>query len=96
MTPDTTSYGTDAQLQADLTAKRVWGPFSLGAAGTPTATKIVHWDESAALFSSAGKALLVKEAKGDGMFTLHAVAAAGSYSFSITKGVLVLVLDVGL
>ena len=95
MTPGTTSYTTDAQLKADATAKKVWGPFSLGASGSSTATQIVDWNESAALFSQAGKDALLAEAKGDGIFTLYAIAAAGSYSFSITKGVIVLVMDVG-
>jgi hypothetical protein len=86
------SYTDPAQLKADGTALKVWGPFSLKAGET----KKIDWDKSAALFNAAGKAALLKEAKGDGTFTIYALAAEGTYSFDVAHGVLVLVMDVGI
>ncbi len=45
---------------------------------------------------AAGKAALLEEAKGDGNFTLYAVGAAGTYSFTVANGELLLVIDAGL
>ena len=93
MTPTTTNYGTAAEVIASGSgAIRVWGPFSLAG----NTTKKIGWDESAALFTSAGKTALLSEAKGDGQFQLYAIAPAGAYDFSVNKGVLVLVMDVGI
>lgn len=92
MTPGQTSHADVGSLKADGTALRVWGPFTLNAGQK----KKVGWDESAALFSSAGKAALLNEAKGDGVFTIYAIAAEGTYSFNVKNGVLVLVMDVGI
>jgi hypothetical protein len=92
MTPGLTSYSDVTSLKADGTALRVWGPFALSTGQT----KKIGWDESAALFTSAGKTALLNEAKGDGSFTLYAIAAEGTYSFTVNKGVLVLVMDVGI
>jgi len=90
VTPDSTGYTTDTQLKADPKAVKLWGPLSLAAG----ATRVIDWNESAKLFTSTGKAVLLHEAQGDGKFTVYAIGSAGSYDFSITKGVLVLVLDV--
>ncbi|HEY7728862.1 MAG TPA: hypothetical protein VID50_10460 [Candidatus Eisenbacteria bacterium] len=92
MTPAVTTHSDVSSLKADATARRVWGPFTLKV----NETKKVGWDESAKLFSSTGKKLLLDEAKGDGSFTIYAIAAQGTYSFDVSNGILVLVMDVGI
>jgi len=93
MTPTITNYTTAAEVtNSGSGAVRVWGPFNLAG----NATKKIGWDDSAKLFSAAGKKLLLDEAKGDGQFQLYAIAPAGAYDFGVAKGVLVLVLDVGI
>ncbi|HEY6221250.1 MAG TPA: hypothetical protein VIX13_01820 [Candidatus Eisenbacteria bacterium] len=89
MTASPTTYTTPGQVTANAT--KLWGPFNLAAG----ATKQVGWDESAKLFSSTGKALLINEIKGDGQFTIYAIANAGTYSFKVDNGVLALVIDFG-
>jgi hypothetical protein len=90
MTADQTNYTTDAQVKAN--AVPLWGPFTVAAGQTVT----IGWDDSAALFTPGGKALLLDEVKGDGIFTLYFVGQAGTYSFTVNDGVLVLTLDAGL
>jgi len=92
MTPGPTSYTTAAGLAGDATKIKVWGPFQVAG----SATKTIDWNVSAQLFTVAGKAALLSEAKGDGNFTLYAVGAAGGYDFSVADGALVLVIDVGI
>jgi len=91
MTPALTNYTTTTALNNDATKKQVWGPFSV-TAGTPVQIK---WDQSAKLFSAAGKQAILDEVKGDGQFTLYAVSSAGSYHLRINNGVLVVVIDAG-
>ena len=90
ITPDSTGHATDTALKANPKAVKLWGPFSLAAG----ATRVVDWNESSKLFTSTGKAVLLNEVKGDGKFTAYVIGSTGTYNFSITKGVLVLVLDV--
>ena len=90
MTADETSYTTDAQVKAN--AFKAWGPFDVAAGQTVT----VGWDESAKLFTAVGRQALIDEAKGDGVFTLYFVGNAGTYSFQVNDGVLVLTLNAGL
>lgn len=93
MTTTPSSHTTEAALMADATRIKVWGPFQVA----PSATKVIDWNQSAALFSAAGKAALLGQAKGDGQFTLYAVGPAGTaYDFSVANGALVLVIDVGI
>ena len=92
MTHAITTYTDVPTIKAN--AIKVWGPFHLAA----SETKTIGWDESAALFSAAGKAALLQEAigtTGDATFTLYAVGttAAATYSFTIPDARLVLVLD---
>lgn len=87
ITPGTTAYTTAAEVTAN--AIKLWGPLNVGAGGTVT----VDWDDSAALFTSTGKAALISEIKGDGQFTAYAIANVGTYSFDVDNGVLALVLD---
>jgi hypothetical protein len=73
-------------------ATLLWGPGTIGATG---ATRVVGWDESAALFTKAGKDLLISEVKGDGQFTLYTTGSAGTFNIMVEDGALVLVLDAG-
>ena len=91
LTPGLTSYTTETALNADGTRVRVWGPLSL--AGNQS--KKIGWDESAALFSKAGKQALVTEVKGDGSFTLYAKGTGVAYNFTLLNGVAVVVVDAG-
>ena len=88
MTADNSiTYTTATEVKDN--ASKLWGPFQVAA----NSSKTVDWDESAALFSSAGKNLLIQEIKGDGQFTVYAIAAEATYSFEVQNGVLALVLD---
>ena len=91
MTPGITSWTNETQLNGDNTKVKLWGPFAL--AGNES--KKVGWDESAALFSKAGKTALLNEAKGDGAFTLYAKGTGGVYNFTLHHGVAVVVIDAG-
>lgn len=73
------------------TGTRVWGPFDLAGGES----KIIGWDESAALFDDAGRVALVGEIKGDGEFSLYALATTGTFDVSVRDGFLVLVVDAG-
>jgi len=94
MTPDPTNHTTAAELAADASRIKVWGPFHLDAAG-PGAARTIAWDEASRLFTVAGKAALVSQVKGDGQFTLYAVGASAPYDFKIEKGVFLAVVDAG-
>lgn len=91
MTPGLTNHTTETALNADATRVRVWGPLSLGAG----ASVKVGWDDSAALFSKAGKTALLNEVLGDGSFTLYAKGTGSSYNFTLDNGVAVVVIDAG-
>jgi len=92
-TPDITPHTTEAQLMGDPTAVKIWGKFHIGS----NQTVQIDWNESAALFTKAGKDALLKEAKdGDGDFSLYAIGSSGTYDFDISNGALVLVLDAGI
>ncbi|NOT34481.1 MAG: hypothetical protein HOP12_09960 [Candidatus Eisenbacteria bacterium] len=95
VTPEVTNFTTVNAIQSGG-GVRLWGPGSIGAAGTPGGTVTLGWDESAALFSQAGKNIVLGEAKGDGAFTLYAAGTAGVYDISVQNGVLVLVLEAGI
>ena len=93
MTTTPSTHVTETQLMSDPTRVKVWGPFQVAG----SATKTIDWNASAQLFTLAGKAALLSEAKGDGNFTLYAVGPAGGvYDFGVANGVLVLVIDVGI
>ena len=92
MTPAATPlHTTKAQLDADASKIKIWGPLTL-AAGT---SKTVGWDESAGLFDKVGKQALVKELKDDGQFAIYAVGATAPYQLRLDNGVAVVVIDVG-
>ena len=89
MTPDFTSFTDAASVQG--TGVRLWGPLHLD----PGESRRVDWDTSAGLFDPLGKTTLLGEVKGDGQFTVYALARSGNYQFSVTEGQVVLVLDAG-
>lgn len=84
-----TIYTTADDVKAYTT--KLWGPFTVqpGAANAVT----VDWNKSSTLFSTAGKQMLLDEAKGDGMFTLYAIGDKTTYNITVEKGVLAIVLD---
>jgi hypothetical protein len=93
MTRTQSSHTTETALLADPTVVQLWGPFQVAG----NATKTIDWNTSAQLFSTAGKAALLAEAKGDGSFSLYAIGPSGAaYDFSVANGNLVLVIDVGI
>ena len=89
MTPDDTAFTTTGQITGGAT--KLWGPFTVPGLGTKT----VDWNDSAALFSSAGKAMLLNEAKGDGKFTLYMIGNTTTYDIKVENGVLAITLDFG-
>ncbi|HZI89559.1 MAG TPA: hypothetical protein VFD83_03805 [Candidatus Polarisedimenticolia bacterium] len=93
MTTTPSSHLTETALMNDPTRVQLWGPFQV--AGSTTTT--IDWNRSAQLFTVAGKAALLSEAKGDGNFSIYAVGPGGGvYDFSVENGSLVLVIDVGI
>ena len=89
MTAGATNYTTSTEISNNAT--KLWGPFVvLGGA-----TKTVDWNESAALFTAAGKSLLLSEVKGDGEFTLYAIGNTTTYDINVDNGVLAITLDFG-
>ncbi len=92
MTPAASSlHTTMLQLDADPTKVQLWGPLKLAAG----ASRTVGWDESAGLFSKAGKGALLQEVKGDGEFAIYAVGATAPYKLKFEDGVAVVVIDAG-
>ncbi|HKO21145.1 MAG TPA: hypothetical protein VJX91_00695 [Candidatus Eisenbacteria bacterium] len=92
-TLQTVPYTTETELKADPTAVKIWGNFALA----PNETKQIDWNESAHLFTKAGKDAIFNEAKnGDGDFTLYAIGSSGTYDFDVKNGAFVLVLDAGI
>jgi hypothetical protein len=87
MTAAPSAYTTSTEVTANAT--KLWGPFQVAA----NSSKTVDWDTSASLFTKVGKELLIQEIKGDGQFTVYAIAAEATYSFEVNNGVLALVLD---
>jgi len=93
MTTTPSTHLTEAALMSDPTRVKLWGPFQVAG----STTKTIDWNYSAQLFTTAGKAALLSEAKGDGNFTLYALGPAGlPYNFSVSNGALVLVIDIGI
>lgn len=89
MTPTSTAYTTATEVSNGAT--KLWGPLVvLPGAG---AAKTIDWNQSAALFSAAGKTMLLNEVKGDGQFTLYAIGNETTYNVTVENGVLALVLE---
>lgn len=77
-------------------ATKLWGPASIGPSTGPNNIVTLGWDESAALFNSAGKQILIDEAKGDGHFKIWTVGTpGGTYNIRVDDAFIVLVLDAG-
>ena len=89
MTAGDTNYTTATEISNNAT--KLWGPFVV----LGNATKTVDWNDSAALFTSAGKTLLLSEVKGDGKFTLYAIGNTTTYDVNVDNGVLAITLDFG-
>jgi hypothetical protein len=89
MTTGLTTHLAASQVRGDATAVQLWGPLTLA----PGETRRIDWDQSAALFR--GRAALLGQVQGDGIFTLYVLGPAPltMYSFRINDGVLVLVID---
>jgi hypothetical protein len=91
ITAGATNYTSPAAIRAGAT--KLWGPGTIGATGS---TRTITWDDSAALFTAAGKTMLLNEAKGDGVFTLYTIGTAGSTNtIRVEKGGLILVIGAG-
>jgi len=90
MTPAITAYTDAAEVGMDETAVKVWGPLRLA----PGETRKIGWDASAQLFRK-GRAALLGQVKGDGVFTLYALGGTSSYSFRLAHGSLVAVIAAG-
>ena len=91
ITPGETNLVGPAAIIAGAT--KLWGPGTIGATGS---VRTIGWDDSAALFTSAGKKILIDQSKGDGEFTLYAIGSAGTVNhIQVDKGLLVLVLGAG-
>ena len=92
ISPDNTSFTTPAAIRASAT--KLWGPGTIGA---PPATRAIGWDDSAALFTAAGKKILLAEAKGDGKLTLYAIETPTAVNtITLSRGYLILVIDAGI
>ena len=91
ITAASTSFTTGTAVKGGAT--KLWGPFSLGAASD---SKTIGWDDSAKLFNTAGKNVLINEIKGDGKFTIYAlVNGTGSNKIEVDNGAIILVLSAG-
>jgi hypothetical protein len=87
-----TSFTSPAAIRAGAT--KLWGPGTIGATG---ATRTITWNDSAALFTAAGKKILLTEAKGDGAFTLYTIGTpAAVNTIRVDKGFLILVIGAGI
>ena len=94
MTADNTDLATASAVMSQGTM--LWGPKSIGAAGSATETVTITWDDSAALFDPVGKDLLIQEVKGDGVFTVYIFSAgAPSQTFEVEDGAIILTLSAG-
>lgn len=92
ITPGNTSLTTPAAIAAGAT--KLWGPGVIGETGS---SRTIGWDDSAKLFTAAGKKILLTEAQGDGEFTLYSIGTPGaSNTIRVAKGFLILVLGAGL
>jgi hypothetical protein len=89
MTAGDTNYTTATEISNNAT--KLWGPFVV----LGNATKTVDWNDSAKLFTSTGKAMLLDEVKGDGKFTLYAIGNTTTYDIKVENGVLAITLDFG-
>lgn len=86
---------SDPLLLPDLAAvqaaggKKVWS-LSLG----PNESKALTWDNSAALFTAAGKAALKNELEEDALFTLYVFGDTDTYDVTVTDASVAVMIDV--
>jgi hypothetical protein len=73
---------------------KLWGPKSIG---PNPASVTISWDESATLFTQAGKDLVIQEVLGDGIFTAYIITTgAAAQTFQVDDGAIMLVIAAGL
>jgi hypothetical protein len=90
-----TTFASPAAIRAGAT--KLWGPGTIGAFGTAGAVRTIGWNDSAALFTAAGRTILLTEAKGDGAFTLYTIGTpAAVNTIRVEKGFLILVIGAGI
>jgi len=81
------------QGQITTMATKLWGPKSIGSTGSSVT---IGWDESAALFTQAGKDLLINQMKDGGIFTAYIISSgAAGQTFRVDDGSIILVLSGG-
>jgi len=90
MTPSNATVYTTADDVKNY-ATRIWGTLKVEPGASKAVT--IGWDESAKLFSTTGKTLLLDEAKGDGQFTLYLIGDTTTYDIDVENGVLAIVLE---
>ncbi|HTK32723.1 MAG TPA: hypothetical protein VL332_12265 [Candidatus Saccharimonadaceae bacterium] len=83
-------------LLADKTAVQAAGGIKVWSlALAANETRNIDWDTSAGLFTSAGKAALTSDIKGDGIFALYVFGSTATYDLTITNGQIVVVISAG-
>jgi len=90
MTRDATNLVDATQVQAQ--GIPLWGPQRV----VRGETRRPSWDDSADNVTAEGRQALLEETKGDGVFTLYFLDRTSSYDFTVSEGVLVLVLAAGI
>jgi hypothetical protein len=91
ITAGNTTYATATAVRAGAT--KLWGPGTIGPTGS---VRDIGWNDSAALFTAAGKKILLAEAKGDGEFTLYTIGTpAAVNTIKVERGFLILVIGAG-
>ena len=94
ITPSLTSYTTVGEVTANGT--RLWGPASIGAAGSADAVRKISWDDSAALFAAAGKKILIDVSKGAATTEIYTFGTAGTYSIDVDEAGIAITIDAGI
>lgn len=89
VTADDTRLPDAAAVRAQ--AVKLWGQYSLPAG--VGVTRQIGWDESARLFTPAGKSLVLREAKNDGRFTVYVLGTAGTYQIEARDAALIMILS---
>lgn len=85
--PNDTTFATATQVRTY--GVKLWGPFEV----RPNATARIDWNHSSSLIKPSGREILVREAMGDGQFSIFAVADGLQANFTIRQAALVLVLE---
>ena len=94
ITPGTTNLATYDDVTTNPGhATQLWGPGSIGAS---PAERDIGWNESAKLFHSAGKAILIDQMLHGGVFTVYVLTTGNAGNLiEIDHGQIILVIDAG-